>query len=125
MSFCCFSPSYLLLFSPSMSWLLRLYHRSRTRGGYHLCVPAEPATRYAGPPRLPRGKPFLDLRIRNFQFKLPVRNVNKNFVAVMHDRDRAAFGRLGRDMPDARALASTREPAVGDQGNGLTEPHAG
>src|SRR3989337_2508762 len=120
-SFRCFSPSQLLTFYE----LLRLYHCPGICRGYDLCIPAEPPGLDLRLPRLPRGKPFFDLRIRNLQFELPVRNVDKDFVAVMHDRDRAAFGRLWGNVPNARALAAAREPAVGDQGNGLAEPHAG
>ena len=51
-------------------------------------------------------------------------DVERDRVAVAHDRKRAAVRRLRCDMPDHQPVRRTREAAVGDQCDVLAEPLA-
>ena len=66
--------------------------------------------------RLPDGPAALKLLRGDLQLKAAGRDVNENFIAVLHQGDGAASGRLRGDMPDAGAMRGAGEAPVGDQG---------
>ena len=47
-----------------------------------------------------------------------------NDIALLHQTDEAAGGRLQGDVADGRAPGSTGEAAVGDEGHVLVQAHA-
>ena len=58
------------------------------------------------------------------QVQRPGGHVEHDLVAVADQRDRAAFGRLGRDVPDAQPRRRPGEAAVGHQQHVLAQPGA-
>src|SRR5690606_889545 len=81
--------------------------------------------------RFPRVRParrhrFAALRqlgVRDGDIDRPPRNVDLDDVALLDERDVAAFGRLRADVPDAEAAGAAREASIGSERARFPEPH--
>src|SRR4029450_4474956 len=67
------------------------------------------------PPRPPGLAPPLDHGPGHLQLDPPRVRVDRDGIALVHQRDQAAHGRLRRDVPDHQAVRAAREAAAGDE----------
>src|SRR6266508_5682324 len=86
-----------------------------TRVGHHLRVARQPAALVFGRRVLPAGLACRKLFVRYIDAELACAQVDIDDIAIADEADRAALGRLGRDMADAQATRAATKAPVGDQ----------
>src|SRR5262249_45222106 len=98
-----------------------LEHSSITRVRDQPGVARQPAARVPGRRRSPLLAARLQLLVRYLYLQLARGEVDVDDVAVANQPDRAALGRLGRDVADAQAARAAAEAAIGDQGRAAAQ----
>ncbi len=74
--------------------------------------------------RMPLGTPGLELDIRELDLEPPGVDVDDHDVSVLHEPDRPAARRLGRDVADHQTPSRAAEPAIGDERDRVAEATA-
>src|SRR6185312_13058561 len=95
--------------------------RALAGGRHDPRVLAEHATRVARRRRLPRGAAARDLAVFDVELQETLVGVDRDRVAVVHQRDEAARLRFRRDVPDHHPPRAAGEAAVGDEADRLAE----
>ena len=91
-----------------------------TRRAYFASTPGRVTRRWV----LDAGEPRGDLLVRQLDVQAVRLGIDLDHVAVAKDRERAAVGRLRRDVPDRDPLCAAAEAAVGEKGHLVGEPGA-
>src|SRR5262245_51693678 len=95
-------------------------HRAGASRRHRLAVAPDRAGLILRGARLPRRLALRQLFVRQLDLDQAPVGVDLDDVAVLQEADRAADGRLGRDVADAEAARRAGETAIGDQGHLLS-----
>ena len=102
-----------------------LFERGAGGGvAYERGVAAEPAVFDARRPLLRLLRTRGDFRFGKLRVDRTLRNVDRDFIAILQKPDKSAFRSLGRNVSDAGAVGSAGEASVGDERDRFTEPGA-
>src|SRR5690606_38745310 len=88
-------------------------HGADRRARYELGVLRQHAGSVARRSRLPRGPAALELGVLDLEPDQVLVGVDRDEVTLLHQGDRPAHGRLGRDVPDDEAVRAAGEAPVG------------
>src|ERR1051326_1387852 len=99
----------------TLQFQVRIRHRPKRCGGNSASIFRKHASHIARFRRFPRLAARLQFRGRHMQIELPLFGIDCNRIPVLHQRERATYVSLRRDMAHNESMTAARKAAIGDQ----------